>query len=171
MYSPNGYLLANTEKYLTMDLYHERMRFITDSVPFVQIVLHGYMDMYSTYLNFSSNQELDSLKCVEYGVYPAYLITEEASHNLSNTLSSDLFATEYGRVKDKMFSQYKFIKGALDNVVGAQIVSRTVLDLGVVEVTYSNGVSIIVNYTNDAYLHKASGKTIKNMGYEVIING
>ena len=171
MYSPNGYLLANTEKYLTMDLYHERMRFITDSVPFVQIVLHGYMDMYSTYLNFSSNQELDSLKCVEYGVYPAYLITEEASHNLSNTLSSDLFATEYGRVKDKMFSQYKFIKGALDNVVGAQIVSRNVLDLGVVEVTYSNGVSIIVNYTNDAYLHKASGKTINTMGYEVIING
>ena len=154
-----------------MNLYHERMRFITDSVPFVQIVLHGYMDMYSTYLNFSSNQELDSLKCVEYGVYPAYLITEEASHNLSNTLSSDLFATEYDRVKDKMFSQYKFIKGALDNVVGAQIVSRTVLDLGVVEVTYSNGVSIIVNYTNDAYLHKASGKTINTMGYEVIING
>lgn len=171
MYSPNAYLLKNTDKYLTMDLYHERMRFITDSVPFAQIVLRGYIDMYSTYLNFSSNQDLDGLKCIEYGVYPAYLITKEASHNLSNTLSSDLFATEYSRVKDKMFSQYEFIKEALDNVVGAQIVDRNVLKLGIVEVVYSNGVTIVVNYTNNSYLHRSSGRQVKSMGYEVIING
>lgn len=171
MYSPNAYLWKNLDKYLTMDLYHERMRFITDSVPFAQIVLHGYVDMYSTYLNFSSNQDLDGLKCIEYGVYPAYLITKEASHNLSKTLSSDLFATEYGRVKDKMFSQYEFIKGALDHVVGAQIVERNVLKLGIVEVVYSNGVTIVVNYTNNSYLHRASGLQVKSMGYEVITNG
>ena len=171
MYSPNAYLYKNTSKYLNMDLYHERIRFITDSVPFAQIVLHGYVDMYSTYLNFSSNQDLDGLKCIEYGVYPAYLITKEASHNLSKTLSSDLFATEYGRVKDKMFRQYEFIKGALDYVVGAQIVDRNVLKLGIVEVVYSNGVTIVVNYTNNSYLHRASGLQVKSMGYEVIING
>ena len=157
MYLPNAYLLKNTDKYLNMNLYHEKMKFITDSVPFTQIVLRGYVDLYSSYLNFSSNQDLDVLKCIEYGVYPAYLITEKASHELSNTLSNNLYATEYGRVKDKMINQYVMIKNVLDQVVGAQIVAREVLEVGVVEVSYSNGVSIVVDYNN--------------MKYEVIYNG
>ena len=137
-----------------MSLYHEKMKFITDSVPFTQIVLRGYVDLYSTYLNFSSNQDIDVLKCIEYGVYPAYLITQEASHNLSKTLSNNLYATEYNRVKDRMFADYAKVKGALDNVVGAKIVEREVLELGVIEVTYSNGVKIVVDYNE--------------MGFEVI---
>jgi hypothetical protein len=120
-------------------------------------VLRGYVDLYSTYLNFSSNQDLDVLKCIEYGVYPAYLITDKASHHLSDTLSNNLYATEYGRVRDKMISQYTKIKTALDPVAGAQIVGREVLALGVVEVTYSNGVAIVVDYNT--------------MEYEVINNG
>ena len=157
MYVPNAYLLKNTDKYLNMSLYHENMKFITDSVPFTQIVLRGYVDLYSTYLNFSSNQDLDVLKCIEYGVYPAYLITDKASHHLSDTLSNNLYATEYVRVRDKMISQYTKIKTALDPVAGAQIVGREVLALGVVEVTYSNGVAIVVDYNT--------------MEYEVINNG
>lgn len=157
MYLPNAYLLKNTSKYLNMSLYHEKMKFITDSVPFTQIVLRGYVDLYSSYLNFSSNQDLDALKCIEYGVYPAYLITEKASHELSDTLSNNLYATEYSRVRNKMVSNYTMIKTALDQVVGAQIVARNVLAVGVVEVTYSNGVSIVVDYNK--------------MGFEVIYNG
>ena len=169
MYSPNAYLLKNTSKYLNMNLYHEKLKFITDSVPFTQIVLRGYVDLYSSYLNFSSNQDIDALKCIEYGVYPAYLISKEASHELSDTLSNNLYATEYERVRNKMISQYEMIKTALDQVVGAEIVSREVLAAGVVEVTYNNGLSIVVNYTNDAVPYK--GVTVKKMGFEVINNG
>ena len=126
MYLPNAYLLKNTNKYLNMNLYHEKMKFITDSVPFVQVVLRGYVDLYSSYLNFSSNQDLDVLKCIEYGVYPAYLITQEASHNLSKTLSNNLYATEYGRVRDKMIAQFNYIKSKLDMVNGCEIIGRNV---------------------------------------------
>lgn len=169
MYAPNAYLLANTSEYLTMDLYHERLLFVTDSVPLTQIILRGYMDLYSNYLNFSSNADIDTLKCVEYGVYPSYLVTAEASHNLSNTLSSNLYATEFNKVSRDIEIQYNFIKGALDNVIGAEIVGREVLGIGVVEVQYSNGKSIIVNYTNEAY--KNGGLNVESMGYEVVNNG
>ena len=166
MYSPNAYLLKNTDKYLNMSLYHEKMKFITDSVPFLQIVLHGYVDLYSTYINFSSNQELDVLKCIEYGVYPAYLISAEPSHKLSKTLSNNLYATEYARVKEKMISQYSYIKARLDNVVGATIQDRQVLGLGVVEVTYSNNVKIVVNYSNSEFTY--NNVTVKGNSAEVI---
>lgn len=170
MYVPNAYLLGNTSKYLNMPLYHEKMKFITDSVPFTQIVLRGYVDLYSSYLNFSSNQELDVLKCIEYGVYPAYLITEEASHKLSKTLSNNLYATEYDRVKDKMISQYTQVKSVLDQVVGAQIVGRNVLAIGVVEVIYSNGVTVVANYTNAPYTY-SKDLVINPMRAGVINNG
>lgn len=166
MYLPNAYLLKNTNKYLNMNLYHEKMKFITDSVPFVQVVLRGYVDLYSSYLNFSSNQDLDVLKCIEYGVYPAYLITQEASHNLSKTLSNNLYATEYGRVRDKMIAQFNYIKSKLDMVNGCEIIGRNVLGVGVVEVHYNNGATIVVNYTNQAYEY--AGVTINPMKAEVI---
>ena len=169
MYSPNAYLLKNTSEYLTMDLYHERLKIVTDSVPFTQIVLRGYMDLYSTYLNFSTNADLDTLKCIEYGVYPAYLITKEPSHLLSNTLSDNLYATEYARVSGSMASQYESVKLALDQVVGAEIVDREVLALGFVKVTYSNNKAILVNYTNSAQSYNST--SVASMGYEVINNG
>ena len=50
-----------------------------------------------------------------------------------------------------MFTQYKLIKSALDNVIGAQIVGREVLAVGVVKVTYNNGVSIVVNYNTEGF--------------------
>lgn len=169
MYAPNVFLLANTSDYLTMDLYHERLIFITDSIPFTQMILRGYMDLYSNYLNFSSNADMDTLRCVEYGVYPSYLITKEASHKLSNTLSNNLYATEFAKVSRDIESQYKFVKGALDNVVGAEIVGREVLGLGIVKVDYSNGKSIVVNYTEKPYQNGALN--VESMGYEVVNNG
>ena len=163
LYKPNEYFLANTSQYLTAPLYHGRLRFITDSVPFLQIALRGYVDYYSTYLNFSTNQEIDVLKCIEYGSNPAYLISYEESHLLSNTLSNHLYATHYGSNKDSMIEQINDITDALSSVVGQSIVDREVLEAGVVVVTYSNNVKIYVNYTNSDY-----NDVVGAMSYKVV---
>lgn len=166
LYKPNEYLLANTSEYLTTPLYHGRLRFITDSVPFLQIVLRGYVDYYSTYLNFSTNQEIDVLKCIEYGSNPAYLISYEESHLLSNTLSNHLYATHYGSNKQTMIAQINEITNALSGVVGQSIVARDVLEAGVIVVTYSNNVKIYVNYTNSDYT--VNNVVVESMGYKVV---
>ena len=151
MYKPNYYFLANTSKYLNMPLYSERSRFVTDSVPFLQILLKGYIDYYSPFLNFSSNIDLDVLKCIEYGVNPAYLITKQPSYLLSNTLSSDYYATYYSSVADMIKEEYALISSALNQVSGSTIEGRIIPIEGVSVVTYSNGKKVIVNYTNNDY--------------------
>lgn len=171
MYAPNAYLYKNSSAYLAMDLYHESLKIVTDSVPLTQIVLRGYMDLYSTYLNFSTNPELDMLKCIEYGVYPSYLITKQPSHLLSKTLSNDLYATEFSRISESMLDQYDKIKTQLDQVIGYQIVDREVIRLGVVKVTYSNGVNtkdIVVNYTQTP--ETVNSRIVNPMSSEVIDN-
>lgn len=154
MYKPNYYFLANTSKYLNIPLYSERSRFVTDSVPFLQILLKGYIDYYSPFLNFSSNIDLDVLKCIEYGVNPAYLITKQPSYLLSNTLSSDYYATYYSSVADMIKEEYALISATLNQVSGATIQNRIIPIEGVSVVKYSNGKTIIVNYTNNDYTYE-----------------
>ena len=166
MYRPNEYFLKNTEEYLTAPLYHGRQRYITDSVPFLQIVLRGYVDYYSSYLNFSTNQTIDTLKCIEYGSNPAYLVTYEPSHLLSNTLSNHLYATHFDSNKESIIEHTRMITEALSGVVGERIVAREVLALGVVKVSYSNGTVIYVNYTNS--VQKFDGVSIEKENYKVV---
>lgn len=166
MFKPNEYMLSNTSHYLNMTLYHDRLRFITDSVPFLQIVLRGYVDYYSTYLNFSTNQEIDLLKCIEYGSNLAYLISYEESYLIANTLSSHLYATHYESNKKNMLEQINDANIVLNHVKGETIEDRIVIAAGVMEVTYSNGVKIYVNYNNSDYQY--NDVVIESMGYKVV---
>ncbi|MBO4667047.1 MAG: hypothetical protein J5666_02805 [Bacilli bacterium] len=156
MFTPNSYFLGSTSKYLNMPLYSARYRFVTDSVPFLEIVLKGYIDYYSPYLNFSSNIDLDVLKCIEFGVSPAYLVTDKESYNLSNTLSSNYYATYYETVEEIIKSNYKYINDALKQVIGSEIENREIIEEGISVVSYSNGKKIIVNYTNDPYNYEGA---------------
>lgn len=165
-YKPNYYYFDNTSKYLMMPLTHDRCRFFTDSIPFLEILLKGYIDYYSPFLNFSSNTSLDILRCIEFGCNPAYLITEKESHYLSNSLSNNYYATFFKGNKDSIISNYDYIKKALDCVADSSIVNREIIEVGISEVTYSNGKIIVCNYTNDIYLYK--GESVPAFGYKVI---
>ena len=106
------------------------------------------------------------LKCIEYGSNPAYLISYEPSHLLSNTLSNHLYATHFESNKDSIIEQTTMITDALSGVVGETIVARSVLLKGVVKVTYSNGTSIYVNYTDSA--QTVEGVAIAKQSYKVV---
>src|SRR5690606_3888465 len=53
LYQPNEYLLQYANNYLDVPLYSSQYIFETDTVPFLEIVLRGYVDMYSPLLNYS----------------------------------------------------------------------------------------------------------------------
>ena len=166
MFKPNAYMLDNTSHYFNMPLYHDRSRFLTDSVPFLQVLLRGYIDYYSTYLNFSTNQEIDLLKCIEYGSNLAYLISYEESYLIANTLSNHLYATHYESNKKQIFAQINAANIVLSSVKGQAIESRNVIELGFVEVTYNNGVKVYVNYTGET--QKIGNIEVPSMDYKVV---
>src|SRR3989339_49282 len=148
MYRPDYYNLSHASKVYMNLIYHNRSRFFTDSVPFEQILLSGYMELYSQFLNFSPNIHVDVLKVIEYGINPAFLITYRPSHLLSRSISKDLYATYYGNLDTYMVETYEKVNEALQDVMGHEIIWREVISSGVVRVDYDNGMSIYVNYTN-----------------------
>lgn len=166
MIRPNLYFYKNTSSYLNMPLYHSKLRFVTDSVPFMQILLRGYIDYYSTYLNFSTNQEIDFLKAIEYGSNLSYLISKNESYELANTLSSHLYATHFESNKDLILSQINSSKDVLNEINGKRIIDREVLEIGVSKVVYESGIEVYVNYNSSDVT--INGISIPKLGYRVV---
>ncbi|MBZ4665289.1 DUF5696 domain-containing protein [Mahella sp.] len=153
LYTPNSYLLKYVDNYLDIPLYSSEYVYETDTVPFMQIVLKGYVNYFSPFLNFSSNLEEDVLRNIEYGSYPSFILTYQPSYKLMDTASEDIFTSEYGNWSDTIKEIYDEINGALKYVKGETIEDREVLENQIVKVTYSNGVAIIVNYSDTAYTY------------------
>ncbi len=151
VYTPNAYLFSLTDAIYDMPTSSSNYYIFTDTVPFLQILLKGYIPMYGTGFNFHANAEADLLKCMEYGIYPSYYLTREENIELLNTDSSWLYTSEYVLWKDSITSEYARLNEALSKVEGATITDRVVLATDVVRMDYSNGVSLVINHGDVAY--------------------
>lgn len=148
---PNDYLwkYASDIYYIPMD--SSEYVLSQETVPFMQIVLRGYVNYYGQCLNFSANPKVDLLKSIDYGCYPSYIITNEDPINLLDTQSNWIYSSKYSVWKNRILSDYKTISSVLNKVAGATITNRESLSNGIVKVSYSNGVKIYINYTSSKY--------------------
>jgi hypothetical protein len=148
---PNDFLLKYVDRYLLMDVFTSQFLIMTDTVPFLQILLHGTMELYAIYANFSFYTASDMLRMIDYNVYPSFVLTEEPSYLLTHTNSSDYYSTEYSVYAEQIVTLYDTVNGALKHVIGAAWIGRELLAPGIVQNTYSNGVVIVINYTDTVY--------------------
>lgn len=169
MVNPNALMLENTGTYLNMPFQHERLRFFTDNVPFLPIVLSGEIPYYSEFLNFSSNRQIDILKAIDFKAYPAFLVTEAESYLLSETSSREFYGTHFDSLESQIIEDFNMVKQALTPVKDESIVMRDVLERGIVKVTYSNDISLYINYTSEAYT--VEGVTIDALDYAIESQG
>jgi hypothetical protein len=169
LYEPNTYLWNTADRYLDIPMYSSNYVYETDTVPFMQIVLKGYMPYYAPFSNFHSDPKDQVLRMIEYGAYPSFLLTDEPSHLLVKTPSKDVYTSEFKIWKDEIIEQYQKVEESLGEVEGERIESRKVPQTGVVEVTYSNGKLIIVNYTDETYT--SNGIEVEAKNFAVVQKG
>jgi hypothetical protein len=143
--------------------------YATDTIPIVQMVLHGYIDYFTSPLNFAADKNEMVLKMVETGAYPSSYFTKQPSHLLSKGPSKSIGASYYKDWMDDAKGIYEKVKKPLGAVAGATIENRKVHQPGVVEVTYSNGTVILVNYESKAV--KADGRTIPARDFLILKRG
>jgi len=120
--------------------------YMTDSIPFISLVLSGYVEMYSEEINFIPDYTEYCLRLIEYNIYPYFTITEANSSKLRYTNSEGLYTSEYKLWEGEIKSFYNYCNNALKGVTNASMVSHEYLDAGVCKITYSNGVKIYINY-------------------------
>ncbi|MCL2092722.1 MAG: DUF5696 domain-containing protein [Treponema sp.] len=149
--APNKYLWSHIDRFLQIPVFPTQYIIQTDTVPFLQMVLNGTMEMYGPYSNFSFFTQRDVLRMIDYNVYPAFVLTYGPAYLLSSTNSLRFFSTEYDVYRDIIIAIHGEVSAALGPVKGLEWIDRRVLADGVILNEYSGGIRILINYTNDAY--------------------
>jgi hypothetical protein len=166
MKTPNQYLWKYASRFLETPVFPTQYILETDTVPFLQLVLHGTMEMYAPYANFSFYTQRDILRMIDYNVYPSFVLTHEPAHLLSSTNSLKYFSTEYDVYRDIIKHVYEEVSAALSHVKGREWLNRKVIAEGVILNEYSGGIKILINYTDNAYPY--SGVTVNALSAAVI---
>lgn len=139
------------------------------SVPFLSIALKGLVPMYGDYVNFEANEKEYFLKLVETGIYPSFYLTWEDPSDLIYTNSSDVYSSEYNVYRDQIIDYYKELKEVNEAVNGSFIIGHKAMDNGLTVVTYDNGVSIYINYSESDIT--ADGVTVPALAYQIVAGG
>lgn len=150
--NPNQYLWKYTDRYLQSFVGTSQYVYETDTVPFLQMVLNGTMEVYAPYSNFSFYSKADMLKMIDYNISPSFVITKRPSYLLAATTSADYYSTEFSQYKKLIGNIYNTVNDTLKNVSGFDWVSRKVLEDGVIANEYEKDgykKTVIINYTND----------------------
>lgn len=145
-------------------------QFTTKSVPFYQIVMHGLRDYTGTPGNLSSDLDREVLRWVEMGYMPYFELTWGGTEDLMYTNYQSLFTAQYTAWIDEVAQiAADFTKGDLAALRTAMMTGHTELTAGLYRVTYDNGVSVYVNYNENAV--EADGLTIPAEDYLVVKEG
>lgn len=150
--NPNMYLWKYTDRYLQSPIGGSQYIFETDTVPFLQMVLNGTMEMYAPYSNFSFYTQKDILRMIDYNLYPSFILSKEPSYYLADTASSDLYSTEFVQYEQLIQSIYSQVNEVLSQVKNYEWVDRTVVENGVIINRYKNDTGekqVLINYTED----------------------
>ena len=117
----------------------------TDTVPFLQMVLSGRVELYAPYGNLSFYSVSDILKMIDFNTSPTYLLTECDNYALRDTASSELSSTRYEDWMDTAAEVWNQVNQILGKTRGQQLTDRLTPETGVVINCYETG-RVYINY-------------------------
>ncbi len=156
--APNAFMWEYIDGFYNAPMSNGQYMYETDTVPFLQIVLKGYVDIFAPYSNVDFHTATDILKHIDYGTYPAFVMTQLKNHEIFKTTVTDYNSTCFEDWENRIKDAYNKINSVLSKVEGATIINRDIPRSGLTVVSYSNGKDIYVNYTESQVTH--AGVTI-----------
>ena len=164
--NPNFYTLPYLNSIVNMPLYHTAYDGLDESIPFLQMVLHGIMPYGSRALNTYGNPENEFLKCIETGAILHYEMIYENNKYLSFLTDKNYFGAEYKNIKDTVIEKYKSYSKLYNLTAAETITGYEKTATGLIKTTYSNGVYTLVNYSENDVI--ADGVTVPSMDFAII---
>ncbi|MDR0292845.1 MAG: DUF5696 domain-containing protein [Oscillospiraceae bacterium] len=148
-YTPNQYLWDMTDRFINAPVLPTQYVIETDTVPFLQMVLNGTMELYGPYANFSFYTKEDVLRMIDYNVFPSFVLTEKPAYLLADTNSAGFYSTSYDLYRDIIIGIYNDMSAVYGQIADRRWVGRDVLENGVVLNTYGGGTRVVINYTGE----------------------
>lgn len=139
----------------------------TRSVPFAQMVLHGYIPYTSIAGNTFYDETLQTLKWIEYGYIPYYKLAAEDTSNLLDTEMSNMFSAKFEDWSDRVVDKYNLFKEEFGSLYTLTMVRHDEVMENVYVTEYSDGTKIYVNYS-EFRVKIGNDQIVESMDYLVV---
>lgn len=97
----------------------------SESIPFIGMVLHGYINIAGSPTNMQGNVEREMLKIIENGASPYYVLVAQNSSELKEYfVYSDYYSIDFENWKNDVIETYNTINKALYDVQTSQVVDH-----------------------------------------------
>ncbi len=146
----NAYTLPYADYAVNVPLQSSILDITDAAVPFLPLVLHGYLEYAGEPINLAQDFIGNMLRTIEAGASPYFLWSFADSSVLKDSDFTYLFSTGYEYWLADAVSFYQRAKEVLNDVRGQLIVDHGQLAPQVFGTRYESGDLVVVNYGDDA---------------------
>jgi hypothetical protein len=143
--NPRDFMLTSADYLKNLSLNSSRNHVFDVEVPFLPILLKGYVNFAGKPVNYTDASQRYFLKHIETGANLLYAITERPNEILFRTSVRDIYAMEYANNRDEIIERSRILH-SISEKVGDSTITGHMRDGFLAVVTYSNGVKIYVNH-------------------------
>ncbi len=165
----NIYAAPYAKHVINVPLTSNNYNIVSRSVPFYQMVLHGYINYTGMPLNHYPDYRYAVLKSVETGAAPFFNWMYAPGTSVKETEYDVLFPNYYGDWFDLAVETYRQMNAVLSLVQGQRIVDHRLLAPNLYLTGYENGYGVIVNYNADPVAYQ--GVMVEGMDFKLIREG
>ncbi len=160
----NAYALGYADVYYNFPVSSSSFHMETGSVPFVQLVYHGGINMVSSAINMADDPGRELLRCVESGTVPCFAVTGMTNDALRRSNYKDLFDTCFAQQKEEIAGFFSRTEGYYNKIYDQRIASYECRE-GVSVTVYENGVTAVVNASDHTAVYQ--GRQIAPMDFAI----
>ncbi len=150
----------------SLPLTSSRYNGFKEDVPFLPMLLHGYVSYSCESINLQSDDDTYFLRMVEYGALPLYTFADTREKSLLNTEFSWLTSPDAEAWTEILVERQAAVQTAYASVNDQPITGHVCLAENVYQTTYENGTRIIVNYGRAAA--QVAGTTVPARDFVVV---
>lgn len=162
----NAHVLAYADDIINMPMTCSNHNIIDRTVPFMQIVLRGFIDFAGRPLNLSDDYRRDFLRSVEMGANLHFRWIYREPSIIKGTEFDYLLDVHYKNWLEKAVELYKRVDSELGHLQGLPITDHGQLREGIFMTTFANGHRVVVNYRNQPI--NVKGTTIDGRDFKLL---
>jgi len=149
----NSYMLPYVDTIFEISNTSSKFNLADQSVPFYQMVIHGYVEYSGDPINLYGDTRQSFLQAVEAGSGMYYRWCYAPNEDVQDLWFEGMYSLHYGSWFDEAIEMYKEYNDVLKSTAGAVMTEHENLDGEgrVNKVTYDNGVEVYVNYGSTDY--------------------
>lgn len=161
----NAYAAASSDLILSIPTFSSGAYLFDEYIPFYAMAMRGRSAISAESINLSTDSKTQLLRSVESGAGIAYTVTKAYSTKLLDSTTSLFYNSLYTDLSAEIQENYGKVADYYEKIGSSKIKTHTILENGLRETVFDNGVRVLVNYS-DTELADASA-TVDAMSFLV----